>query len=212
MSVMSDRSDRLRAAMKRAKLTQKEACERWGWNPNTLKSNMNGKIDYGYKKAQVYGGRLKVRAEWLYDGQGEMTEQPRNRRATMEIPVIAWVSAGQLADIGDLQEIEELDRLTVDGLPEGSYFATPVVGDSMDRVSPEGSTIIVRADKSRPIQGGYYVLSLNGETTYKRYYDDPVVRFEPHSTNPANRPIYPPRENWEVVGQVVRSFIDLDRG
>lgn len=209
---MSDRSERLRLAMKRAKLTQRDAVERFGWNANTLKSNLNGAIDFSYKRAQVYGGRLKVRAEWLYDGAEPMVEVSKSRRPDIQVPVISWVSAGQLADVGQLSAVEELEQITMSGLPAGDYFSLEVVGDSMDRVAPPGSKIVVRYDRSRPLIGGFYVLSVDGETTFKRYYDDPVVRFEPFSTNPDNRPIYPRDGHWSVIGQVVRAIIELDRG
>lgn len=213
MATNPERAHRLRQAMKAADMLPPKAHERWGWNINTLRSNMNGNMAFSYKKALLYAGRLKVRAEWLYSGEGPMREPaPRSRRPDHEVPVIAWVSAGKVADIGQIEEIGELERITVSGLPAGEYFATDVIGDSMDRVSPENSRIIVRIGEGHPIEGGYYVFSLNGETTYKRYYDDPVIRLEPHSTNPANRPIFPRTEGWSVVGQVVRSFIDLDRG
>lgn len=210
---MSDRSDRLTQAMKAAGVSRTDAVESWGWNANSLKSHMNGHRDFSFKQAMKYGGRLKTRAEWLYEGLGQMREEPpKSKRPEIEIPVISWVSAGQLADIGDLDQVDELTRITVSGLPAATYFATEVRGDSMDRVSPDGSTIIVRVEQERPIPGGFYVFSVNGETIFKRYYDDPIVRFEPFSTNPANRPTYPMNERWSVVGQVVRSFIDLDRG
>ncbi len=208
---MSERSDRLRAAMKRAKLTQRDAVDRYGWNANTLKSNLNGAIDFSYAKAQVYAGRLKVRAEWLYSGEGPMEVAPQSRRPVIEIPVISWVSAGQLAEVGQLDAIEELERITVSGMPSGEYFVLDVVGDSMDRVSPDGSRIVVRHERTRPLPGGFYVLASDGQTTFKRFYDDPI-RFEPFSTNPSNRTIFPRADGWEVVGQVVRSFIDLDKG
>lgn len=209
---MSERSERLTLAMKRNNLTMREAVERFGWNRNTLKHNMSGIVDFSYKKALVYGARLKVRAEWLYDGTGPMVEPPtRSKRPDISMPVISWVSAGQLAEVGQLNELEELERITVSGLPAGEYFGLNVVGDSMDRVSPDGSTVIVRVDKGRPAPGGFYIFAVDGETTFKRYYDEPVVRFEPFSLNPSNRPIYPREGSWEVIGQVVRSFIDLDR-
>lgn len=211
--LMTEQSERLTKAMAAASVTRMQAVERWGWNANSLKSNMNGNRPFGFKRAMVYAARLKVRAEWLYEGIGEMREtRPRSGRPDIVMPVISWVSAGQLAEIGDLEQIDEMTRITVSGLPAGEYFATEVRGDSMDRVSPDGSTIIVRVDQSRPLPGGFYVFSVNGETVFKRYYDDPIVRFEPFSTNPANRSTFPLSEQWVVVGQVVRSFIDLDRG
>lgn len=208
---MSERSERLSEAFVLAKLTQSEAVERWGWNRNTLKSNLNGSVDFSYKGALKYGGRLKVRAEWLYDGQGPMREPPKSaRRPDRDIPVISWVSAGQVADIGQIEDFGELERITVSGLPAGSYFATDVKGDSMDRVSPEGSRIICNVDDKDPVAGRYYLFSLRGETTFKRYYDQPVVRLEPYSLNPSNRPIFLTEDGWSVVGRVIRSFIDLD--
>lgn len=207
---MSEQSDRLSDAMRSAGVKVADAVDRWGWNKNTLKSNVSGNTPFSFRRAMIYGARLRVRAEWLYEGAGPMRE-PSARRAAIEVPIISWVSAGQLAEVGQLSAVDELERITVNGLPTADYFALDVVGDSMDRVSPDGSRIIVRNDQSRALPGGFYIFSVHGETSFKRYYDDPVVRFEPHSTNPANRPIYP-REDWTVVGQVVRSFIDLDRG
>lgn len=208
---MSERSDRLQQAFKAAKLSQKDAVERYGWNANTLKSNLNGKADFGYKAALKYGMRLKVRAEWLYDGAGPMREPPpSSKRPDIIMPVISWVSAGQVSDIGQIEEFGDLERITVSGLPSGEYFATDVKGDSMDRVSPEGSRIIVKVDDRDPIAGGYYLFSLHGETTYKRFYDKPVPRLEPYSLNPNHRPIFLMEDGWTVIGRVTRSFIDLD--
>lgn len=207
---MSERSDRLRQAMRAAKLSQRDAVDRFGWNANTLKSNMNGSVDFSYKAALRYGARLKVRAEWLYDGVEPMFEVPtRQKRPDRVVPILSWVSAGQVADIGNLEDLGVVERMTVSGLPEGQYFATEVKGDSMDRVSPQGSKIIVNVAERRPIAGGYYIFSKDGETTYKRYYDFPIKRLEPYSLNPDNKTIFLIDGEWTVVGRVVRSLIDL---
>lgn len=208
---MSDQGDRLKAALKEAGLSWPEAAERWGWSYNTLKSNANGTMPFSFKKAQVYAGRLKVRTEWLYAGTPPMREPTKQeKRTAIDVPVVGWVQAGQLADIGAVHEIPDLDYVTTDGLGPGEWFATDVHGDSMDRVSPEGSRIFVNALDRTLVAGRFYVFSLRGETTYKRYYDDPV-RLEPFSTNPANRTIFPAKDNaWSVVGRAVRSVIDLD--
>ena len=63
-------------------------------------------------------------------------------------------------------------------------------GDSMDRVAPEGARIFVNASEKQLVPGGFYLFSLRGETTFKRYYDDPVSRLEPFSWNPMNRPVF----------------------
>lgn len=188
-----------------------DAAENFGWSYNTLKSNVNGTIGFSYKKAMVYAARLKVRPDWLFAGTLPMREPTKaERRVAIDVPVIAWVQAGQLADVSALHDIPDLDTETVDGLGPGDWFATDVRGDSMDRVSPEGSRVFVNASDRTLVAGRYYLFSLRGETTYKRYYDDPVQRLEPFSTNPANRPIYLAKDSdWLVVGRVVRSVIDL---
>lgn len=209
---MSERSERLKRAMENFGYTQAQCVERWGWNTNTLKSNLNGNMDFSFKRAQVYGAAFKVRAEWLYTGTPPMLEQSKNaRRPSIEIPVLSWVAAGRMSDVGDIAEIEDAEKISVGGLPAGNWFATDVRGDSMDRIAPEGARIIVRADDRTLISGAYYVFGLRGETTFKRYYDSPVRRLEPYSTNPANRTIYLTEdEDWIVIGRVLRSIIDLE--
>lgn len=189
-----------------------EMSRRWGWSYDSLKSNANGNMPFSFKKAQVYASRLKVRAEWLYAGTPPMREpDARSRREASEIPVIGWVQAGQLADIAPFTDWPDEEKVLVDGLPTGQWFMTTVQGDSMDRVSPEGSRIIVNAAATDLTPGGFYLFALRGETTYKRYYSDPVVRLEPYSTNPFNRPIYLTADrDWMVVGRVYRSVIDLE--
>lgn len=189
-----------------------EAAERFGWSYNTLKSNANGNMSFGFKKAMVYAGRLKVRAEWLYEGVEPMRAPTKQeRRSAFDVPVIGWVQAGTVRDTSVIQDLDELEKVTVDGLPTGDWFATDVRGDSMDRVSPEGSRVFVNAADRLLLPGRFYLFSLRGETTYKRYYDEPVQRLEPYSTNPANRAIFLGKnEQWEVVGRVYRSVIDLD--
>lgn len=209
---MSEPSERLTQAIKASGISMREMAERWGWSYNTLKSNANGSMPFSFNKAMVYGARLKVRAEWLYGGVLPMREPSKaDRRARTEVPVIGWVQAGTLRDASAIQELDELERVTMDGLPPGEWFATDVRGDSMDRVSPEGSRVFVNAADRLLVAGGYFLFSLRGETTYKRYYDEPVRRLEPYSTNPANRSIFLGTEQgWDVIGRVYRSVIDLN--
>lgn len=208
---MSEQGDRLKQAIAETGQSMAEVCERFGWSYNTVKSNANGNATFSFKKAMVYAGRLKVRAEWLYAGTLPMRDPPKaQRRTAIEVPIIGWVQAGALADATAIHDLPDLESVMMDGLGIGEWFATNVHGDSMDRVSPEGSRIFINAADRDLISGGFYLFSLRGETTYKRYYDDPVTRLEPYSTNPANRPIYPTSDrDWTVVGRVYRSLIDL---
>jgi SOS-response transcriptional repressor LexA len=168
---------------------------------------MNGNSPFGFEQAKRYAEKLRVRAEWLYDGNGPMRETSRPARLPIEVPVIGWVSAGKVADVGQL---EEVDRIVVGNLAPGEYFATEIVGDSVDRIAPEGARIIVNAADRNPRDGNFYIFSHRGEPTVKRYRSRPVRRLEPFSTNPDHEPIFIGEKGWHCVGRVVRSIIYLD--
>jgi transcriptional regulator with XRE-family HTH domain len=128
----------------------------------------------------------------------------------VRVPLLSWVSAGQVSEVGSLDAASAEEQLAVADLPPGDWFATTVRGDSMDRVSPEGSRILVNVADKRLVAGKAFVFSLRGETTYKFFQRDPVPRLEPYSTNPSNRTIFlEERDTWTVVGRVWRSYIDL---
>lgn len=68
---MQERHDRLRQARIEAGFTtQAAAVRRFGWNPNTYKSNENGNAPFSFDQAQTYAKAYKVRPEWLYSGAG----------------------------------------------------------------------------------------------------------------------------------------------
>ena len=135
---------------------------------------------------------------------------PKPRMQSLEIPLLSWVSAGQISDVGELESVEGADTITVGDLPPGEYFATDVRGDSMDRISPERSRIIVNVADRIPKSGRAYLFQLRGETTYKFYQGKPVKRLEPFSTNPMNKTIFLGEDpDWTVIGRVFRSYIDL---
>jgi SOS-response transcriptional repressor LexA len=74
---MSERADRLRQARAAAGFDGPgEAAARFGWNPNTYKSNENGNAPFSFKKAKEYAAAFGVRAEWLYDASGPALGEP----------------------------------------------------------------------------------------------------------------------------------------
>lgn len=186
----------------------KEAATAYGWNSNSYSSNENGNAPFSFRAADKYARAFGVRAEWLYNGTGSMVEMPGKDDA-QRVPIVSWVSAGQLMEAGEIVP-EDDEWVHTSGLRGSRYFATRVRGDSMDRYSPEGSVIIVDAEDRDPKPGKAYVFSVDGETTYKLYEDDPVIRLEPHSTNPFHKPIFPKDlRRLAVIGRVVRSMLDI---
>lgn len=201
--------DRIKVARESRGLSQGALGEAVGKGQTTVSSWERGRTEPTREDVVKIADRLRLPVS---DIEGTDTSEPRQKRF-LEIPVISWVSAGNLRDAGDLGDAvgRYAERILLNDLPpNGEYFATDVRGDSMDRVSPEGSRIIVDARDHTPVPGKFYLFSLRGEATYKRYQSDPVIRLEPYSTNPLNQAIYPKADrDWMVIGRVVRSYIDL---
>lgn len=126
---------------------------------------------------------------------------------TAIVPLLSWVSAGALMreDIAD--EAKGTIRMA-DLSPTGDWIALSVVGDSMDRISPPESVILVdRRDKTLVSNACYVISDDEGNATYKRYRPEPM-RFEPVSTNPNHEPIFPDNDPI-IVGRVRRSILSM---
>jgi SOS-response transcriptional repressor LexA len=156
---------------------------------------------------------LRVSFDWLATGRPpKMSAAPEAGtagRGLRHIPVVSWISAGRLADASSQIPVEDVPLLAFADLGRGEFFALKVQGDSMDRWSPEGSTIVInRADRDL-VAGRGYVFSVRGETTYKIWHPDPPY-LAPYSTNPAHQPIFiKRRRELEVIGRVRRTVLDL---
>lgn len=126
------------------------------------------------------------------------------------VPVLSWVSAGAMVDPMSQFPIEDVPLLAFADLGRGDWFALRVKGDSMDRVSPDGSVILVNRAERELLPGRKYVFSLRGEATYKQWEAEPP-RLEPVTTNPqGNKTIYPQGDgDYAVVGRVRRTLLDL---
>lgn len=127
---MSDRADRLRQARIAAGFEKPvEAAERFGWNPNSYKSNENGNAPFSFKKAKEYAAAFRVRPEWLYDGQGEASSPAP---AANVVPL----AVATVGDPVNMQELRDYIALT-NGAPKASLAGklrrierqVPVVGD-----------------------------------------------------------------------------------
>ena len=171
-------------------------------NVNTQISHENGNRPLSRKAAAKYAELFDVAAGWLLYGERIDAET-----GEVEVPLLSMISAGELMrdDIAD----EALGRIKVSDLPAGDWIALKVVGDSMDRISPPESVILVnRRDKRLVPNRPYVIADESGNATYKRYRPGPPMRFEPVSTNPKHEPIFPQNEPV-IVGRVKRSMIDM---
>lgn len=167
---------------------------------------------------------LRTTLQWLTEGIGpevveehiESSDVPTAAakfapivKGLSQVRLISWVSAGKLANADSQIPIGEAKPLHFWGLGRGEFFGLRVDGDSMDRLSPDSSIIIVNRADRRLVKGKCYVFAVNGEATYKIWQDEPA-RLEPFSTNPMNKTIFiKRRRDLDVVGRVVRTTLDL---
>lgn len=138
----------------------------------------------------------------MIDGEDHAAEIPQRA-----VPLINWVSAGRLSEASPTPQSEKF--LYVSDLGQGDFFALQVKGTSMDRLSPEGSIIIVNRREVTPQRGKPYIFSIRGEATYKLWEPDPP-RLEPSSTDVSNKAIFINKKiRLFVVGRVRRTILDL---
>lgn len=127
----------------------------------------------------------------------------------VEVPLISWIAAGHLAAAEAVADIADCERIAVPYLdPKGDWIALAVHGDSMDRISPPDSIIVVdRKDRKLVPNACYVIGDGEGGATYKRFRPSPM-RFEPVSTNPDHEPIFPDNEP-KIVGRVRLSILRM---
>ena len=114
------------------------------------------------------------------------------------VPLVGKIAAG------NWREAIQDSRGTVP-VPAGEVgpnaFALEPSGDSMNLVVTDGAVVVFDPDEFELREGGIYaVMNSEGETTFKRYRNDPP-RLEPCSSNPEHQPFLLGREPFTVIGR-----------
>ncbi len=122
-----------------------------------------------------------------------------------EVPLISWVQAGHLTESVEPSDFGDVRERVVVPYRRESLFALEVRGNSMSRVAPDGSLIVVDYYDRELMDGKCYIFRVGGDTTFKRYRANPA-RLEPDSTESGHDTLFP-QDGIEVVGRVVRVII-----
>lgn len=145
---------------------------------------------------------LQTTPGWLLNEEGE--------QAIEHIPLVSWVSAGNLRRSEGVTEADIEKYVPVCNLPKGDWIALEVSGDSMNRIAPEGSILVVNRADDTLLNDRYYVFALEGgEATFKRYRRDPRPMLQPFSTNLDHLSIPVSEDEFYVIGRVRRVITDL---
>lgn len=185
------------------------------WPESTYRAHEGGSRTIGQDDAERYAKRFRslgVKVDGrhiLYGSEKRADSTPPVESSIVQVPLISWVSAGSMEDVSSLVEAGDVPLLPFTDLGRGSFFALRVSGDSMDRISPDQSIIIVNHADRTLVPGRFYVFSRRGQATYKRWHANPDY-LAPYSTNPRYEPIFVAnKRGFEVVGRVRRTVLDL---
>ena len=188
--------NQIAAVRKRVGLKIEELAERAGLSTTYVWRMERGERNVSLKNLQKLADALGVAPSDLIES-----------KPVADVPILSWVSAGMMARDDVQQDVVGEIRMS-DLDPRGEWIALRVEGDSMDRISPPGSLILVDlTDKALVPNACYIITDGDSQATYKRFRSNPP-RFEPVSTNPSHQPIFPDGEP-AVIGRVRRSLIDM---
>ncbi len=152
---------------------------------------------------------LRTTETWLQDGEGpEEAHAGFRPTVTTYVPLISWVSAGELSHQDGVEDLSYYPTISASDLPNGDWIALRVDGPSMNKISPPDSIILVnRADKRLIPNACYVIADETGQATYKRYRPNDEPPFQPASYKNISAPKL--EGTITVIGRVKRSIIDM---
>lgn len=175
-----DYAKRIEAIRKSLGLSQAEVARRLGWSPPNYARIEKGRITPSLKSLEAIAEALEVPVSAL----------AAERNLTAEVPVVAFVSAGEGVAFtdqgypagGGMYFLPRPPQFTD---PNG--FGVEVSGDSMVPKYEDGQVVMVDTRK-RPVSGDYAVVGLMNGDKYVKRYREAGGRVILESVNP----LYPP--------------------
>ena len=215
---MSDLAERVAQAREargwsQAELARRVSARRRSRGKAAVRQQSVNQLEQGGVDAPRYllelAEALEVDVAWL---SGHGTDAPvaaiKPPAGIVRVPLVSWVEAGGLADTVDPYPPGDAAEWLPVAHHHDNLIALTVKGQSMDRLAPEGTIIIVDLTDRALIDGRHYVFRHEGRATFKTWRKGPPARLEPQSTDPDYQPIMP-REGVEVVGRVIRKTEEI---
>lgn len=132
-----------------------------------------------------------------------------------EIPLYGSIAAGVPMEMMEVCETFPIPRKMVSRYP--GAFLLKVVGESMNRVLPNGCYALVDPDERRPVDGRAYAVCVNGyAATIKRIHPlEHGIELDPDSNDPTFHPmVYDETvegtETITIIGEVVWYTVPFD--
>lgn len=196
-----------------------------GMNQAELARALESRLRTGFDRSKVYkiidGQRRLSAVELLaveevtnYPAPASLRPAEKGKSApkVQPVPLLDTVSAGKLKTPSSQIPVEDVPLLAFADLGRGDFFALRLEADadSMDRISPPGSILVVNKADRELRHGRCYIFSIDGETTYKMWQEGDPAYLAPFSTNPIHKPVFIRRKrDFDVIGRVKRTVLDL---
>lgn len=180
----------------RGSMSQKEFAEKIGLTQQNYWKYENGKqglkSDLIEKICKTFG----CTAEWLLCLDYKPSDLPKGAKPTKGmqmgyVPLLGRVHAGPFTepeDLGDRQELALIPQFLIDADPD--TYALEAEGDCMNKVYPEGCTVIVSPNR-KPQNGSVAVVALDGHDAIMRRMvrTTNTLILSPESSNPEHKDI-----------------------
>jgi len=198
---MKEPHERLHELRKASFSTMREAVNRFGFHYQNYRDHERGRIKIKPEQAKVYARAFKTSAEYILLGK-----TPPSVKG--DVGLISWVQAGAFAEVIDNFQPGDAEDWIDYPAKHSKIIALRVKGSSMNRISPDGSIIIVDLLDREMFSNRLYVIKVGNEATYKRFKANPP-RLEPDSTE-AHDTIFIEDVDAKPIGRVLRTMIDFN--
>jgi hypothetical protein len=146
---------------------------------------------------------------WLDDS----IEAPGKRGGeTRSVPIFADVPAGTMMATEAVTDPRNLyGHMTISGLGKGDWAALVVSGHSMNKVAPDGSTIVFNRADTHPVDNAFFIFRdpSTGAATFKRYGAGKPPRLRPYSYDDYDPIILNSEDQVVIIGRVRKVVVDL---
>lgn len=127
----------------------------------------------------------------------------------IRVPIIPWAHVAKLADLSTALPVNSGDWTAFADLGAGDFFAVQIKGDAMDRVSPNGSLVVVNRSDRKLLKECFYLAEVRGQVVYRQWQTSPPA-LVPASIKGTQKMIYLNRaQDVTVIGRVRRTVLDL---
>ncbi|MBK19727.1 MAG: hypothetical protein CMM52_12915 [Rhodospirillaceae bacterium] len=197
---MTTLTDRIRGRLKELGKSARRASIDGGLTPDAIRNVLRSKSK-NPRRDTLEG--IARGLEWTLEALLELQSNDGSGKVSgpvQDVPVISWVAAGDLSETNDPYAVGGAEEFIPVSYSRDTLIALRVQGNSMNRIAPEGSTIVIDFGDRILSSGQYYVVKHNGDATFKRFRTEPA-RLEPDSTDSYDTIFI--TDEIEVVGRVI---------